>query len=91
METCYVTFGQRYRHEKHPCDRRAHPDGWFEFRADTYDQARAAASAYLTPRGKTIPLYSSAYADDDWDPSWYPSGRLARFKVGPGLTVRVDL
>ena len=43
----YVTFGQRYRHEGHPVDRRAHPDGWFEYTAPAFQDAAAAARRHL--------------------------------------------
>ena len=41
--TCYITFGQKYRNETHPVDDRAHPDGWFEYQADTWADASNAA------------------------------------------------
>lgn len=46
MNRYYVTFGQKYRHERHPQASGGiypHPDGWVAIEADTYDQARAIA------------------------------------------------
>ena len=50
MTTIYVTFGQKYARETHPVDGRAHPDGWFEYVADTYAEASVAARRHLLHR-----------------------------------------
>ena len=80
MATCYITFGQKYGRETHPVDDRAHPDGWFEFEADTYAEALAAAQAYFMGDdgyGSQVPLYAFDY---DTTPGgsraamWYPPG-----------------
>ena len=81
----YVTFGQRYRHETHPVDDRAHPDGWFEYQADTCADASDAARRNLLGDdgfGRKLPLFAFDY-DDQPDPDMYPRGCLARFDVGP--------
>ena len=91
MTTCYITFGQRYREETHPVDERAHPDGWFEFRGDTYYGALLAARDYFMAgdwRGNTMPLYACDY-DEEPDQSVYGRGCLARFDVVRGKTTEV--
>ena len=68
MKTCYVTFGQKYRTEPHPIDERAHPDGWFEFVAETYDEDEKLGLA----------AFAFTYSDDTHESHWYPQGCLAR-------------
>ena len=82
--TCYITFGQKYRNETHPVDDRAHPDGWFEFRADTCVDASNAARRNLLGDdgyGRKLPLFARP------DHGMYPRGCLARFNVGPDGSV----
>ena len=81
--TCYITFGQKYRNETHPVDDRAHPDGWFEFRADTWVDASNAARTLLGDDGygRKLPLFARP------DHGMYPRGCLARFNVGPDGSV----
>ena len=82
--TCYITFGQKYRNETHPVDDRAHPDGWFEFRADTWADASDAARRNLLGDdgyGRKLPLFARP------DHGMYPRGCLARFNVHPDGTV----
>ena len=84
--TCYVTFGQKYRHEVHPIDRRAHPDGWFEYDAPTWEEASAAARRHLLvegERGGWVALFAFDYSEQP-DPGFYPRRRLARFNVVDG-------
>ena len=78
--TCYITFGQKHRTFPHPVDERAHPDGWFEYAADTYDEAVCGASYHL--KGE----YACSYPVPQ-ETSWYPRGCLARYTVtGPQVT-----
>ena len=82
--TCYITFGQKYRNETHPVDDRAHPDGWFEFRADTWADASDAARRHMLAGegfGRAVPLFARP------DHGMYPRGCLARFDVGPDGSV----
>ena len=82
--TCYVTFGQKYRNETHPLDDRAHPDGWFEFVADTWAEASGAARRHLLGDdgfGRKVALFASDYEDRP-SKADYPRGCLARFNVG---------
>lgn len=91
MTTCYITFGQRYREETHPIDERAHPDGWFEFRGDTYYGALLAAKDYFMADdgyGHRLPLYAFDY-DEEPDRRLYGRGCLARFNVVRGKTTEV--
>ena len=87
--TCYVTFGQLYRYETHPVDDRAHPDGWFEFRADTWGEASGAAGRHLLGDdgfGRRMPLFACGY-DERPDHGMFPRRCLARFDVGPDGSV----
>lgn len=87
--TCYITFGQKYRHETHPVDDRAHPNGWFEFVADTWAEASSAARRHLLGDdgfGRKMALFAFNY-DEQPDPDMYPRGCLARFNVGPDGSV----
>lgn len=68
----YVTFGQRYRHEQHPELEAAHPDGWLVVEALDLDDARAMAFAALGS------AWAFVYALEDFDPTLYPLGELAR-------------
>ncbi len=71
-ESChYVTFGQRYAREEHPDLPNAHPDGWLEVWAESYDLARLLTFALLGSR------WSNIHDEQDWEPEWYPAGRLA--------------
>ena len=93
MATCYITFGQRYHRETHPVDDRAHPNGWFEFQADTYAEAVAAAQTYFMGDdgyGSRLPLYAFDY---NFPPGvqWFPRGCLTRFQVRDGRAVEVPL
>ena len=91
MTTCYITFGQRYAYEDHPCDERAHPDGWFEFVAPTYGEAVAGAQSYLMGDdgyGNWLPLYAFDY-DEEPDRRLYELGCLARFDATNGKTTEV--
>ena len=79
----YVTFGQRYRHDGHPVDRRAHPDGWFEYTAPTFQDASAAARRHLLADdgfGSKVALFAFDYEDRP-SKAYYPRGCLARFNV----------
>ena len=81
-DSCYVTFGQRYRHEVHPVDERAHPDGWFEYHG-SYPVGEAARRHLLGDDGfgRKVPLFASDYEDRP-SKADYPRGCLARFDVG---------
>lgn len=82
MVKLYVTFGHRYARETHPCDERAHPDGWFEFEGPTLGDVYRGIAAYLTPAGNRVPRYAFSYHHpDDLQPDYYPRGCLARFGV----------
>lgn len=78
METCYVTFGQKYRTEPHPIDERAHPDGWFEFVAETYDEAERMAYKYFLDEKLGLAAFAFTYSADTHEPHWYSQGCLAR-------------
>lgn len=45
MNKFYLTFGQRYRHERHPSGYNVHPDGYTLIEAVDYDTAQALAVA----------------------------------------------
>ena len=67
-----VTFGQRYRNERHPYDRRITPDGWVELTAPSMKEARFIVRSFFREH------YSSIYPASDFDPSFYPKGCLFR-------------
>lgn len=80
MAICYITFGQKYAREAHPVDGRAHPDGWFEYVADTYAEALAAARRHLLGddgHGNQVALFAFDYEDRPSE-EFYPRGCLAR-------------
>lgn len=81
--TVYVTFGQRHRREPHPVDGRAHPDGWFEYVAESAAWADAAARRHLSPGPGVPPVFAFAYRSRP-DQRLYPLGCLARFLRVPG-------
>lgn len=81
--TCYVTFGQQYRHAEHPVDGRAHPDGWFEYDAPTWEEASSAARRHLLVEGERYALFAFDYSEQP-DPGFYPRRCLARFNVVNG-------
>lgn len=41
MQSFYITFGQKYRTEEHPCG--GHPDGYFRILAPSEEAARNIA------------------------------------------------
>ncbi len=67
----YVTFGCKYAREPHPVLENAHPDGWVELHAESAVVARIKVKEIF---GDT---YSMLRLEEDWDPSFYPRGRLA--------------
>ena len=78
--TCFVTFGQRYRHEDHPGDERVHPDGWFEFVGRTFSEADDAARRYFYDPVEKVALFAFTYTEQP-DAFLYPRGCLARIDV----------
>lgn len=48
MPIFYLTVGQRYRHEEHPCG--LHPDGWAAVHADNIEEARLVAHSNMGPK-----------------------------------------
>ena len=74
-----VTFGQQYPREPHPSFGRANRDGWVTIVAGDYDEARAAAVAWL----------GTAWCDIYSPFSWalvahhFPLGELHRITVSP--------
>lgn len=72
QETYFITFGQRYRYERHPKDARITPDGWVEVKASSSEEARLIAAAFF---GDT---YSFIYEKRSFDPSFYPKRCLFR-------------
>lgn len=92
MITCYITFGQKYAHDVHPLDDRAHPNGWFEYAAPTYREALHHAQHHLMGdmgHGVEAPLYAFDYDDASFTPSrgLYSRGCLARFEAQPDGTL----
>lgn len=78
-----VTFGQRYRRERHPSFADAHPDGWVVIVADDEWQARDTAMrlfgeqwAFLYSEGEFFRLQSAPLRQ------LYPRGEIGLFHVG---------
>lgn len=71
LHNYYVTFGVKYRYEKHPHWPSAHPDGWLEVVAPDYGKARDLVEQYVGN------VFAFMYEDDRFDRSWHPLGRLA--------------
>ena len=69
----YITFGDRFRRETHPLLPNAHPDGWYEM--DSPDGLARVNVNNMIYRilGED---WSNAYMDDEFDPSFYPLGKL---------------
>ena len=91
MATCCITFGTKYSRLPHPRDGRAHPDGWFEYIADDYEEALRAAQRHLMGDdgyGTRVPLYAFDYDEHHIGRGYYPRGCLARFDVNPDGSVR---
>jgi O-phosphoseryl-tRNA(Cys) synthetase len=77
LKTFYVTFGQKYRYERHPHTIGSvypHPDGWFEIRRFTWDEASEVAMRAFD--GKFATLYSEA----TWEPHWFRLGKLGELE-----------
>jgi hypothetical protein len=67
----FITFGQKYRREKHPAG--GHPDGWFEVEADDYEEA---CDKIWEAMGEK---WSMMYHEEDFGPesrAYYPRGKL---------------
>lgn len=73
MPLFYVTFGVRYATEEHPLFPEAHPDGYVVIEAADAHKAREIVTTRLDDR------YAFLYPADDWDPSYYPRGAIAKF------------
>lgn len=71
LNNYYVTFGIKYRYEKHPHWPGAHPDGWLEVIAEDYDAARALVGQYIGN------VFAFMYEADRFERKWHPLGRLA--------------
>lgn len=75
---CYITFGQKYRTERHPSWPLAHPDGWLRVTAASYEQARAVGVAI------TDSLYAFDYPTEHFQREHFPLGELHHIEVAPG-------
>jgi hypothetical protein len=79
----FVTFGQKYRRERHPTFPEAHPDGWLTIEATDMYEARRAAYQMLGTGWSW--LYDEQ--DLDWDPKYYPNGEIKRVKAADLLPI----
>lgn len=67
----YVTFGQKFRYEKHLHIPEAHPDGWVEFHCSSAKEFGILAHRFLRLQ------YSQLYVKQQFDPEGlYPRGCL---------------
>jgi len=68
-----ITFGQKYRSERHPIWDKAHPDGYVIIQANTVEEARAKAF-------ETFDKYwAFIYKKRDFNPERFPKGILGVF------------
>ena len=70
MPNFYVTFGQQYRHEGHPFDRKIHPDGYLKFEAVDYAAAREIITDLLGTK------WSMMYDEEEFQPKYFPLGEI---------------
>lgn len=74
----YVTFGQKYRHRRHPIFHEAHPDGYITLTGvDHYDRGDALDLA----NDIFMEEFSNIYPEGDFKKSDYPKGELFRYDV----------
>lgn len=66
----FVTFGQKYRHEKHPSGLNIDPDGYVVVHAYNYHEARQIVI------GKFGNEVSWLYNEDNFEPQYFPLGQL---------------
>lgn len=65
MKIYYVTFGQKWRRNKHP--KGGHPDGWFAVKGRTVSEATALTNAFFGRDWASIydpESYGEAYFND---------------------------
>ena len=72
----YVTFGQKYRTERHPHFPAAHPDGWFRLTVVNYENAKVVAGMLFGEDG-----YSMIYRKSEFEEQLYPSGELGSWDI----------
>jgi len=72
LQNFYVTFGVKYRHEKHEHWPDAHPDGWLLVQAEDEPAAWALVRKYIDN------VYAFTYSEDRFERKWHPLGELAR-------------
>ena len=66
----YVTFGQRYREEKHIWIPEVHPDGWIELHCNTAKEVNMLRQRFLGN------AYGQIQFAEDFKPEFYPKGCL---------------
>lgn len=66
----FVTFGQKYRHEKHPSGLNIHPDGYVIIYAESWIVARRIAF------DKFGDNFSLIYCETDFNPHFFPLGPI---------------
>ena len=79
MKKFYITFGQKYRHDKHPMVDYADPDGYVVIYAKSSLLARKKAFETF---GK---YWSNLYAEEDMDKSFFPKGILKILQITNAL------
>lgn len=70
MKQYYVTFGQKYRTDKHPTYRDAHPDGYYLIEAEDLETATLIAFATFNAN------WANIYSEEEFDSSFYSKGQL---------------
>lgn len=79
MKKYIITFGQKYRFERHPYLPKAHPDGYVTIFAREENEARIKAAQLCGTNEGKYAFYAFLYDAEDFDYSLYPLGELARY------------
>ena len=75
LQKFYLTFGVKYRHERHPKWVAAHPDGWVLIEAPYEDEARRLAHEALGPYWSM--LYPASHFPEEYNMRmFYPDGQI---------------
>lgn len=74
-----ITFGQKYKYEKHPYFTKAHPDGYVVIEAMSEAQAKIKAAQLCGTNEGKYAFYAFMYDAEDFDYHFYPMGEIARY------------
>lgn len=82
MSEYFVTFGQRYAHERHPVLSDAHPDNWVVIEAPSPATARQVAVDAFNQ------LWCDIYSAETWGKvrRMFPGREIDRLRYSPEVT-----